>query len=146
MADKKPDERQGRPIATDAAAASVDPQRPAFLARPEGAPVYHGFPLLAGAEIDGFQLGKISDFEAQEMDSGDAFVVAPDGSRAGLVWEVGESPRLEEVLKPEPGRWGVWAVWFTRPMRSPADAQANLREILPLLRPKWEAAIQQGNT
>ena len=100
--------------------------------------MYHGFPVLADVEVDGFVLGVISDFEAEEMDYGDAFVVAPDGTRAGLVWEVGGGPRLEEISPPESGRWGVWAVWFSGPMRSRKDARSNLAEILPLLRSKWE--------
>ncbi|MGZ4801913.1 MAG: hypothetical protein ACXV9P_04850 [Acidimicrobiia bacterium] len=134
---------RGRPMAIDQTASSTDLQRAAFLARPEGAPIYHGFPLVRGADVDGFQLGKISDFEAEEMDYGDACVIAPDGSRAGLVWEIGEGPRIKQVLEPDAARWGVWAVWFTHPMRTPADALANLREIVPLLRPRWEATRER---
>lgn len=33
---------------------------------------------------EGFTLGKITDFEAEPCDQGNAFVIAPDGSRAGL--------------------------------------------------------------
>ncbi len=131
---------KGRPVAIDHDAASADPKLPAFLARPPGAPVYHGFPLLDDVEVDGFTLGKISDFEAEEMDCGDAFVVAPDGTRAGLVWETGDGPRIQEVMPPKPGRWEVWAVWFSHSLRTRDDARLNLAEILPLLRPKWEAA------
>jgi hypothetical protein len=35
----------GRPLAVDRQAESADPGLPAFLARPPGAPVYHGFPF-----------------------------------------------------------------------------------------------------
>jgi hypothetical protein len=52
--------------------------------------VYHGFPVLPDVEVDGFRLGMISDWEAQPATEGDAFLIAPDGSRAGLVWEVAE--------------------------------------------------------
>lgn len=110
---------------------------PTFLARPEGAPPYHGFVVLEDVAVDGFTLGKISDFEAEEMSCGDAFVIAPDGRRAGLVWEIGDPPRVEEVTAPDALRWGVWAVWFPRPMRSREDARLNLADVLPELRTKW---------
>ena len=38
--------------------------------------------------VDGFTLGTITDFEAEPSHFGDAFVVAPDGGRGGLIWEV----------------------------------------------------------
>lgn len=75
---------KSRPLILDASAESANPHRPAFLARPEGTPVYHGFPVVEGVEVDGFRLGMITDFESSPED-GDAFVVAPDGDRAGLV-------------------------------------------------------------
>lgn len=53
----------------------------------------------------GFTLGKITDFEAEPCDEGDDFVVAPDGSRAGLVWEVYDPPYFQEVRSIETGRW-----------------------------------------
>jgi hypothetical protein len=46
----------GRRLAIDEQAQSADPGLPAFLARPQGAPVYYGFPVLDGAEADGFRL------------------------------------------------------------------------------------------
>jgi hypothetical protein len=110
---------------------------PAFLSPPEGAPVYYGFVVLDETEVDGFRLGVISGFGEDAGDCGDAFVVAPDGSRAGLVWEVGESAYIREISGFEPGRWGVWEVGFTRPMRTPADARANLEQLLPRLRVEW---------
>jgi len=76
---------QGRKMFTDPDATSADPELPAFLARPPGAPVYHGFPLVEGAEVDGFQLGMISGMGEDVV--GDGYVVAPDGSRVGLIWE-----------------------------------------------------------
>jgi hypothetical protein len=84
---KKPNESpssQGRPLALDPNARSASPTEPAFIARPEGAPVYHGFQALPDVVVEGFTFGKITDFEAGPCDVGDAFVIAPDGSRAGL--------------------------------------------------------------
>jgi hypothetical protein len=136
---EKPKRDKGRPLALDSDAESTDPTKPAFLARPSDAPVYYGFPVLSDVEVDGFVLGKISDFEAEDMDYGDAFVIAPDGTRAGLVWEVGDAVRIEQVLPSDPERWGVWAVWFTHPMRTRDSARQNLTAIVPLLRPLWES-------
>jgi hypothetical protein len=61
-----------------------------------------------------------------------------NGSHAGLVWELGESRELREVIGFEPGRWGVWAVEFARPMQSTEDAQDNLTDVAPQLRAKWQ--------
>jgi hypothetical protein len=77
------DMSKGRPLAIDATALSASPTEPAFIAPPEGAPVYHGFVILDDIDVDGFTLGKITDFEAEPCEEGDAFVIAPDGSRAG---------------------------------------------------------------
>lgn len=77
---------KGRPLAIDATARSASPTEPAFIARPDGAPVYHGFVILEDVAVGGFTLGKITDWEAEPCATGDAFVIAPDGSRAGLVW------------------------------------------------------------
>ena len=71
-----------RPLAIDATAQSASPTEPAFIARPKGAPVYYGFVVLDDGTVDGFTLGKITDFEAEPCDEGEAFVIAPDGNRA----------------------------------------------------------------
>src|ERR1700688_2865757 len=107
---------KGRPLAIDHKAASTSPNAPAFISAPEGSPVYYGFPLLQDVTVDGFTSGKISDFEAEPCSEGDAFVVAPDNSRAGLVWQVSQDSHFFEVLPFEPGRWGVWDVAFPYPM------------------------------
>ena len=65
--------------------------------------------------MEGFRLGMISDFESSPED-GDAFVIASDGSRAGLVWCFGDANSFEEVCPMEVDRWGVWAVTFPEPM------------------------------
>ena len=100
---------EGKPLAVDRHAASASPTEPAFVARPSGAPVYHGFRVLEDVTVEGFTFGAITDFEMELCETGDAFVVAPDGSRAGLVWEVGAARDIEQVLPLELERWGVWA-------------------------------------
>jgi hypothetical protein len=87
--------------------------------------------------VDGFTLGKITDFEAVPCDEGDAFVIAPDGSRAGLVWEVCDPPYFQESMPIETGRWGVWGVGFCLPMNSRENARRNLESILPELKLRW---------
>jgi hypothetical protein len=64
-------------------------------------------------------------------------VIAPDGSRAGLVWEVYNPPYFQEVRPIETGRWGVWGVGFCLPMNSRENARRNLASILPELKLRW---------
>jgi hypothetical protein len=126
------------PLTTDQSAESSSPDLPAFLSRPEGAPVYHGFPLIPETETDGWTYGAITDpIDDLGCEGGDGYVVAPDGSRAGLVWEVGNID-FSEVCEPTPARWGVYSVGFLRPIRSIDDLIANFRHILPALKAKHE--------
>lgn len=129
----------GRPLAIDGTAEGMSADAPAFVAKPPGAPVYHGFRVLKDVVIDGFTFGTITDFEAEPATEGDAFVVAPDGSRAGLVWDVSSDDTFEMVCKETDDRWGVWAVSFPFPMTSRENAALNLEAILPRLKAKWEA-------
>ena len=128
----------GRPLAVDRTAESTSEDLPGFLAKPKGAPVYHGFPILSDVAVDGFTLGVITDFEAERCSEGDAFVVAPDNSRAGLVWEVSDKQTFAEVGPMTEQRWGVWEVSFPFEMSSHENARMNLQVVLPKLKPKWE--------
>jgi hypothetical protein len=75
--------RPGRPLAVDHRAQSASSTEPAFIApRREG--VYHGFIVLDDVTVDGFTLGKITDFEAEPCESGDAFVIARKSGRFGM--------------------------------------------------------------
>ena len=130
---------KGRPLAIDPKATTTSPTAPAFVSPPEGSPVYHGFPLLKDVTVDGFTFGKISDFEAESCSEGDAFVAAPDDSRAGLVWSVSQDGHFYEVLPFDAGRWGVWDVAFPYPMNSRENVRKNLEFILPALKEKWAA-------
>jgi hypothetical protein len=73
-------------------------------------------------------------FSLEPCDTGDAFVIASDGSRAGLVWEVSPTEYIEEVRPFERDRWGVWAVSFPYPMISRENARKNLAAVLPELK------------
>jgi hypothetical protein len=81
----------------------------------------------------------ITDFLAEPADMGDAYVVAPDGSRAGLVWESGCAQYFAEVLAPDQDRWGVWATGLALPMTTVDEAQDYLAALLPQLRRCWES-------
>jgi hypothetical protein len=132
---EKPKDRAGKRVLTDRSAASASPDLPAFIARPEGTPVYHGFPLIEETLTDGWCFGAISAFEddPEGCEWGDGFVVAPDGSRAGIVWGVG-SFATYEICAPTPDRWGVYGVAFARPVRSIDDLVECFRAVLPDLK------------
>jgi hypothetical protein len=127
------------PLRVDPSAVTARQGDPPFIARPEGAPVYYGFPVLDDVEVDGFKFGIITDFESQPDSFGDAFIVAPDDSRAGLNWTVTEESFFVELLPPDEDRWGVWNVSFPYPMSSRKNVRRNLAAILPVLKEKWEA-------
>jgi hypothetical protein len=130
----------GRRITTDPDAPSSDPSLPAFLSRPPGSPVYHGFVVVLETCTEGWCLGSITEFEDPAgCTGGDAFVIAPDGSRAGLVWEVGNEP-LQEIMAPDSERWGVYAIWFPSPTRTIQDLVNNFRFVLPQLKEAYARA------
>ncbi len=100
-------------------------------AEPAGLPVYHGYVVVPETYIDGWVLGEVTPFLGE--DSGDGFVVAPGGTQASLLWEVGEGD-LVEIVGPTAVRWGVYAVSFPRPMQTHQDLIENFRTVLPALR------------
>ena len=103
--------------------------------------VYHGFVIVPETCTDGWCLGTITEFEDPKgCTAGDAFVIAPDGSRAGLVWEVG-SEALQEILPPDAERWGVYAIWFPHAIRTVADLVAAFRAVLPQLKEKHAQVV-----
>ena len=128
----------GRPLALDAASPSASETLPAFLARPKNAPVYHGFEILHDVKVDGFTFGAITDFESHPSKEGDAFVIAPDGGRAWLVWTVAKRPRFRQICAPTGDRWGVWDVAFPFEMTSRENVKLNLEAILAKLKPEWQ--------
>lgn len=132
-----------REMALDETAGTTDPALPAFLAPPEEALAYHGFLVVEESEVDGWRLGMITGFGT----AGDGFVIAPDGSRAGLVWTAagasyfaaGKPAFCTEVCGPDAYTWGVFSIGVPLPLSGPQDARAYLTALLPLLRPLWMA-------
>jgi hypothetical protein len=140
---------QGKLLRLDPDAASTDPSLPAFLARLVDAQVNHGFPLMEDSRADdGWSFGMISDPDCPEgRNWGDAFVVAPDNSRAGLVWHVGP-PELEVSVEPDVSRWGVYAIGITREVHSRGELVEQFRVWLSELRRRhadWKARQAEQN-
>jgi hypothetical protein len=92
---------------------------------------YEGYPLLPETERDGFVFGVITPLAGER---GAGFVQGPDGTRAGLQWELSDSPFLERIAGPDGAGWGVYRAGFTRPMGGVADLVANLAPVLPKLK------------
>jgi hypothetical protein len=129
---------KSRPLKLDHAAKSASSNLPAFLARPKDAPVYHGFPIVPETMTNGWCFGAITEYaNANGCDSGDAFVVAPDGSRAGLVWDVGEGEPTE-ICAPNDARWGVYQIYFPNVIRTTNDLVSCFRAVLPELQKIYE--------
>jgi hypothetical protein len=124
-------------MALDPIAESASPELPAFLARPAGAPVYHGFPILEGVEVDGWRLGLVTDSIDTDDSWGDAYVVAPDGRRAGVVWQFGVPPSFAELSGPDEGRFGVFEVAVVSGPTSLSQANEFLAAVLPPIRDAW---------
>ncbi len=135
---KEPEPRTGHPLALDPLAQSGSQTEPAFIARSAGTPLCHGFEVLGDVVVGGFTFGKITDFEIETCNEGDAFVVASDNSRAGLVWDISDKPYFQEICAPETERWGVWGVSFPNAMTSRENVRKNLESILPELKKRWE--------
>ena len=100
---------------------------------------YARFPLLADSELEGFKFGRIT-IPNETSVWGDAWVEAPDGSRAGIVWCVNGHATAEMLTPPEPGRWGVYRFGFQEPARSENDLVRLLHGILPELKEFFVAA------
>jgi hypothetical protein len=126
---------KSHPIAMDPLAASADPALPGFLSRPAVAPVYHGFEVIADSVTDGWVYGAITAYDTPETE-GDGFVIAPDGSRAGIAWATDTSD-FYEILPPDQNRWGVYGVRFPQPVGSKEDLIHCFRHILPLLKNRF---------
>jgi hypothetical protein len=104
------------------------------------AAAYHSFPLIDGSEKEGFKFGRIT-IPTESSTWGDAYVVAPDGSRAGIVWHVDGHASPQVVIPPEPGRWGVYSFGFAEPARSLEDLVTKLHGVLPEIKAYYAAAL-----
>lgn len=91
------------------------------------------------ATVDDFTMGMFVSYD----DCGDAWVQAPDGGVATLIWESGSPSYFLESIPPDPaGRWGTYAVQLELPLTNNEEAAAYLRALLPELMPRWKAWAQ----
>lgn len=105
--------------------------------------VYEGYPLLEETAQEGFVYGAITPVGV-EAERGAGYLQGPDGSRAGLQWELSlDGPFIMRIEGPGPDHWGVYRLGFTRPVRSAGDLKANLAELLPKLRILYQRARVQ---
>ena len=133
-----------RKLRHDPDAKTSDPSLPGFLARPVGAPVYHGFAVVAESMTDGWAYGAITEYDCLEPQTeGDGFVIAPDGSRAGIAWAT-DTSEFYEILPPDDERWGVYGVRFARPVSCLEDLVRNFREVLPKLKDQHARLHNRG--
>jgi hypothetical protein len=108
--------------------------------------------LVEETLTNGWCYGAITEFlepnKPEGCDSGDGFVVAPDGSYCGLVWWMDcpwevtqiEGPRREKF-------WGTFEVRFPKAVFSVQDLVENFRRVLPALRAsyeRWRSSAELG--
>lgn len=91
--------------------------------------------IFPSATVDGFEMGMFVSYD----DCGDAWVKAPDGSEATLVWETGEHTYFQVSIEPNESSWGTFAVQLQLPMTTDEEAHAYLAALLPDLRLRWQA-------
>jgi hypothetical protein len=103
---------------------------------------YYGHPLLEETRIEGWCLGAVTDPFEPDCEKGctigDAFVQAPDGSRAGLVWEFHEEPMFAVLCEPDLGRWGVFHFTVSHPIAEMDDLRDAFTAMLPVLKLLYE--------
>ena len=105
---------------------------------------YSGFELEPETEKDGWAFGSVFVYGTDQCScppggciSGDGFVQAPDGSRAGVIWEVG-SGKPKVVADPNDETWGVYAVYFPKPVNTAKDLAEGFWAALPYLKAMYE--------
>ena len=93
-------------------------------------------------ETNGWIFGCITEFlEEGGCNNGDGYVQAPDGSRAGLIWDVGNS-KLGVVNKPDESRWGIFQVYFPKVVYTTSDLVEGFRKVLPEIIHEYEKLKQ----
>jgi len=112
---------------------------------------YSGFEIIPETNTDGWCFGAITVYGAAECScpsdgcvAGDGFVEAPDGSRAGIVWSVGEVEEPFRICGPAQENWGVFEVPFPRPVKTTDDLVYCFRTVLPYLQAEYERT--KGNS
>jgi len=128
---------KGRPLAIDATARSASPTEPAFIAPPEGAPVYHGFCRTRRRKCGWFHAWQDHRLGSGALRNRRCVRDCAGRKPRRLVLEACDPPYFQETMPIEADRWGVWGVGFALPMDSHENARKNLDSILPELKLRW---------
>ena len=111
--------------------------------------LYSGWPIVHETCIDGWCYGAITEFMNPEgCRDGDGFVQAPDGSRAGIVWDYNEQADtsiIQEIPTSKDHGWGLYQVYFPKPVRTLQDMCDCFAAVLPGLRERYEMFPRQSN-
>jgi hypothetical protein len=131
------DEGVWKTIVVDPAAPTSEASKPAFMTPPPGSKPYHGFPLIEETRWHGWCYGAVTDFLEADSEAGcsigDGFVEAPDGSRAGLMWNVDPEPKFAVVEGPSGSRWGLFHFTIPEAIASVRDLQQTFWRMVPVL-------------
>ena len=90
-------------------------------------------PVYPTGHSDGFEMQMFVSYG----DCGDALIIAPDGRKAGLIWETGDTSLFATSIEPDTARWGTYAATLPLPLTTDAEADAYLAALLPRLKPLW---------
>jgi hypothetical protein len=82
--------------------------------------------LYPSASVDGFELGMF----VASNERGDAWVKAPDGSIATLIWQTGAPSYFKVAIESNEARWGTFAVQLPLPMTNDDEAGSYLSALL----------------
>jgi len=100
---------------------------------------YDRYALIPETETDGFTYGAITPVGARQ-DAGAGFLQGPDGSRAGLQWELSDGPFIMRLEGPSSDSWGLYRVGFAIRVATVADLLTNLEPLLPKLKVLYSRA------
>lgn len=127
-----------KPLLLDPKAVSTDPEKAPFVAPPPGSKPYYAFPVIEATCKAGWCYGAITDFlspdDPRGCTIGDGFVQAPDGTRAGVLWELGESPTYNVISEADGQRWGVYHFIVAEPVTDVESMSRVFHRMLPKLR------------
>lgn len=103
---------------------------------------YFGSSVVPGVDVDGWRLGLYTgpDLDSDDpVDAGDAYLVAPDGRRCGIVWSIQQPTFFVILLGDQGDRFGVFEVACEHGPTTTPEARLFVRDLLPHVRPLWEA-------
>jgi hypothetical protein len=91
-------------------------------------------------------MGSITDFLEKDSDEGctigDAFIEGPDGTRAGITWEVGNEFLFMTITEPDSDRWGVYFFTVREAVNSVVDFKNNFELMLPKIKQLYQQTRQ----